>query len=227
MYFKHKTPALIADRETVSKSLWRKTATGFEVVTDPLPDNEADDVMSQKGLGTKLGTKKGTTWKGSHQLASTRNGTTDSHATKQLAGSAGSAKAVRGKARSATRLTLVNGCETKLDFVAHMDLGGVVPSWISNQFVGRTLSSVARAQNFFLEQRCLDEYDEEDGKALAYRLLYPSEELKKTPAKAVASIVRAHKGLRELEQELPWLTAFLEVIVQGQLMVNARAEQRA
>ncbi|GMI32508.1 hypothetical protein TeGR_g10375 [Tetraparma gracilis] len=73
---------------------------------------------------------------------------------------------------------------------------------------------------FFQQQRTMGDYDKADGRALGYRLTYPDEKNKKTPSKAVARIVKLHKGLSQLSQEYPWIVAFLEEILKGGLHRN-------
>ncbi|GMI36375.1 hypothetical protein TeGR_g14709 [Tetraparma gracilis] len=49
---------------------------------------------------------------------------------------------------------------------------------------------------------------------------YPDEKNKKTPSKAVAHIVKLHKGLSQLSREYPWIVAFLEEVLLGGLHRN-------
>ncbi|GMI32549.1 hypothetical protein TeGR_g12943, partial [Tetraparma gracilis] len=56
------------------------------------------------------------------------------------------------------------------------------------------------------------------GKLLTFT--YPDEKNKTTPSKAVARIVKLHKGLSQLSQEYPWIVAFLQEVLKGGLHRN-------
>jgi hypothetical protein len=49
---------------------------------------------------------------------------------------------------------------------------------------------------------------------------YPDEKNKKTPSKAVANLVKLHKGLDQLSQKHPWIVGFLEEVLSGKLRLN-------
>ncbi|GMI57913.1 hypothetical protein TeGR_g6018 [Tetraparma gracilis] len=99
------------------------------------------------------------------------------------------------------------------------------PAVIANRdFLGRAVwkkeGTVSGIQEYFAQLREFGEHDKADGRALGYRLTYPDEKNKKTPSKAVAHIVKLHKGLSQLSQEYPWIVGFLEEILLGGLHRN-------
>jgi hypothetical protein len=49
---------------------------------------------------------------------------------------------------------------------------------------------------------------------------YPDEKNKKTPSKAVANLVKLHKGLDQLSPKHPWIVGFLEEVLSGKLRLN-------
>jgi hypothetical protein len=50
--------------------------------------------------------------------------------------------------------------------VIQIDFGGRVPKAITNEYTGSSLETLTRIQEFFLGQRPLDLWDEDDGKAI-------------------------------------------------------------
>jgi hypothetical protein len=118
--------------------------------------------------------------------------------------------AVRGKYPSIMRISPIIAGETKLEYVIHPVFGGGVPPAIFNRYLGVNLSEVTAIQEFFEEQRGMDEYDKADGRALGYRRECTPPPPPRLPApppppppnspSALASRARSHVPGRE-EQE--------------------------
>ncbi|GMI32546.1 hypothetical protein TeGR_g12943 [Tetraparma gracilis] len=128
--------------------------------------------------------------------------------------------AVRGTYPSIMRISPINGNETKLEYAIHPTFGGGVPPIVFNRYMGSNLVFVTDMQEYFLQMRGMSDHDNADGRALGYRLTYPDEKNKTTPSKAVARIVKLHKGLSQLSQEYPWIVAFLQEVLKGGLHRN-------
>jgi len=111
---------------------------------------------------------------------------------------------------------------TKIEYFIRPSYGGWhdLSRWAVERSLRLSLIDVTKAQEYFLEQRGVDDYDVEDGKALGVRLMHPGGEGGKKPWRKVGEVVQKHRGLRELENEFGWLSSFLEEVIKGQLHMN-------
>jgi len=144
----------------------------------------------------------------------------------------GSNSAVRGSYSSSMRLKRKNDKETTIEFVFHLTVGGDVPSFILNFGVVRQLErSVTAIQEFFQELRGLEEWDEDDGRAVGEVMCIKTKAEKhhqKGESKAGArmrDLFKKHKGLREIAEKYEFFQPMMTRVIENKLgtagMMNA------
>jgi len=112
---------------------------------------------------------------------------------------------------------------TKMTVVTSIKMGGRVVAPIMRQLLVSKVDLTAKAQQYFQEERALNEYDENDGQALGLTLVYFGFKDKKKYGSGIERIRRlvdSHAGLRELSEKCPWLVPFLDRVVRGRLSRN-------
>jgi len=127
---------------------------------------------------------------------------------------------VRGNYPSVMKIKRKNDKETTLENVIHPDAGGNIPSFVGSRWMYKTLAKVTEIQEYFLEQRKMEDYDADDGNALGVRLMHPGGEKGKKPWRKVRDVVGRHLGLKKLSVEFDWLAAFLEEVVRGRWVTS-------
>jgi len=126
---------------------------------------------------------------------------------------------VRGKFPSAMKIKRENDKETTIEFVVHLDAGGLVPSFIMSRYLGSNLRRVTEIQEYFQELRKMEDYEAADGKALGVRLMHPGGEKGKKPWQKVGDVMEKHQ-LKKLSLEFDWLGGFLEEVVRGRWVTS-------
>ncbi|GMI28253.1 hypothetical protein TeGR_g4924, partial [Tetraparma gracilis] len=194
VYRKWKTPSAIRNRDFVGRMVWKREAGGFMVTTAP-----ANTAKRGKGLQrmSSLGTMTASMTLRKNRLV----------------------LPVRGRCPLSMRISDEASGFTKIQLVINLDLGGTVARLgpILRSVVASELRYAEGIQQYFLQLREKADFDEVDGRALGYRLIYPDAENRSAPRKAVARIFKLHKGLSQLAQEFPWIVALIEEVVSGRL----------
>ena len=190
VYNKKRTPKIIADRDFLSRYVWKKEDEGFLLVT--IPEESENRIQSSfSGVGRALSGVLPASIKSREE------------------------RVVRGKYPSAMRIQRKNDKETTVEYVLQIDFGGSLPTWLTNSYVGSSACYVTEIQEHFQELRKLEDYDADDGKALGVRLMHPGTEKGKKPWRKVKDVVGKHRALKELSVEFDWLVGFLEEVVRG------------
>jgi hypothetical protein len=135
-------------------------------------------------------------------------------------------KTTRARFPSAMKILKVGEDETGLEYVIQPDWGGQVGknlAWQAVRNVASNLARVTEIQEHFLALRCLDEMDEEDGKATGEVLVAKTKAEKhhgkgetKVGAR-VCAMVEKYKGLRELGEKHTWFEVLLKKVVANKL----------
>jgi hypothetical protein len=112
---------------------------------------------------------------------------------------------------------------TELEYVVQPDFGGSLPLWLTRSGLGSALAYVTEIQAHFLSLRRLDQWDEEDGRAVGEILVVKTDAEKyrekgETLVEArVRGLMEKHKGLRELGEEHEWFSVLLAKVVANKL----------
>jgi len=136
---------------------------------------------------------------------------------------------VRAKMNLAIKIKEISPGLCKMVNVVQFDMGGTIPAVLMNFYIKASLGLSMRTQHYFQERRELGEYDSEDGKVLALRLMYPGGKRKENSKRweMTAGIVEANVGLREMCARHEWFGGFLEEVVKGRLHWNKPVSGKA
>ena len=109
----------------------------------------------------------------------------------------------------------------RLVYISQLNLGGNLPAGgvVMGHFLKLSLAVTLKTRHYWQEQRTLAEYDENDGRAIALRLMHTVKS-RKGRANVVQEVVLKNRALRELNEEYSWLVGFLEEVVRGKLALN-------
>ena len=213
VYERRRMPNVITNREFLNKLTWKAMGSGtFIIVSDPTESLKRPRERGPSSLSGGIG-RAFTTLAGGVQRMKSSISVND--APENL---------VRGQFRSVVKITKVGDDSCRLEQTFMLDMsGGIgvigVSKFVTNRYVMYHLSRVTLVEQYFQEQRGLDEYDLKDGRALGMRLMHPGESFKK-PWAAVKVMVRRHEGLKEMSDMYEWFIPFLEEVVRGQFHFN-------
>jgi hypothetical protein len=186
-YIKKRSPAGISDRDFLTRNLWRANGEGGFLVAS-VPEKSAERPE----------------WK--NRNVSLRRGSIKSDKA-----------VVRGAYPSTMRILRTADDKTTIEYFIRPSAGGRIPTFFMTSQILSNLEYLTEIQEFFQEQRRMDDYDTIDGKALGLRLMYPGGANHKKPWLMVDQFVDKHHGMSELAKMYPWLKAFLREIVKGHL----------
>jgi hypothetical protein len=138
---------------------------------------------------------------------------------------------VVAKIKSAITIKDVGKGTCRIVWVSNVDFGGKVSNLAAGTLLRHNMSLVLRTRYHFEEMRELRDYSPEDGKMLGLRLRRGDGTEKnlgmargKSRWEMVEIIVEAHRGLREMRAQHPWVVVFLQELVKGKLSFNRPVE---
>ncbi len=132
---------------------------------------------------------------------------------------------VRVNMPEASRLTDMSNGYCKFEFIHRLDIGGNIPKRVAESISKYSERSSLRVQRYFQQLRTLEQYDNEDGKALATTLLYDERSRvmigrRSNRSEAVKFVFDSHVGLEDLAAKYPWLVGLLEEAIKGDLNMS-------
>jgi len=181
VYNKKRGPKIISDRDFLGRYVWKKEGDGFVFVTRP----------EESEMRVRRHSRVGGALSGLSPASS------ESH----------EKRVVRGKYLSATRIKRKNDKETNLEYVVQIDLGGSLPAWLTNLYVGSSAATVTEVQEYFQALRGLEEWDAYDAKAVG-EVLCIKTEAEKHPDKGedkqsarMRELFKKYLGLSEISRK--------------------------
>jgi hypothetical protein len=111
-----------------------------------------------------------------------------------------------------------DGEKTVVEYVIQIDFGGFVPARLTNLFMKSSLAYVTRLQQSLQAPRELNEWDEEDGLAMAETMVAKTTEEGGANVEArVKGVMEKFEGLRELGEKHEWFEDLLTKVVGNKL----------
>ena len=126
-------------------------------------------------------------------------------------------KVVRAKFPSVMRMTRENDM-TKIEYAIRPNWGGEIPAWVSNLYVGKNLARMTQIQEFFQSLRRLEDWDEEDGRAVGEAMCTMTK-LNRTVHRELRfkELFRKHRGLKEVGVQYEWFQGMMSKVVANKL----------
>jgi len=116
------------------------------------------------------------------------------------------------------RETAPNFC--RITLIINLNLGGLIPAFVTATFLKQSLEMAVNLRRYFQEARRMEDYDDEDGKAIGLRLVHP------LGSETISEVVQAHSGLKELARQYAWFEVLLKQIVSGRLFFKSSVDTK-
>jgi hypothetical protein len=131
---------------------------------------------------------------------------------------------VRAAFPSVMKISKLNDKETKVQYVIHPDFGGGVPSFMMNWYTAKNLNKVTEIREFFQALRGLEQFGENDGKAIGDAMVVKTKAEKhhreegETRVEArVRNLFKNYKGLREMKAKHEFFEPMMARLVRNKL----------
>jgi len=216
----------IHPRESVNDVVWKLVSRDTLFYVSKPGTHHLKPIESRNSLRRRAGSAVRASWKkerGSSSSFGNRRTT--------ITQAAPSPK-VRALVSEAVRIKVIAPGICRVTYVTHLDLKGRLPLTVTNIVLQHSLFALSLAQEKFQMERVLDDYDEEDGRALGLQLFHRNILSHKGKKKrlgvggSVDEILQSNTGLKELTEMYPWLTVLLQEAVKGRLAMNRPIEAK-
>ncbi|GMH73697.1 hypothetical protein TL16_g06259 [Triparma laevis f. inornata] len=131
----------------------------------------------------------------------------------------GNAAAIETKETVAIQLRRLGGGRTKLEFACEIELGFGVSHGAVKHVVKRRLEEIIGVSIYYQRLVRLEDYEVEDGIALAHDLLWMAPSAKKRVERLVEVLTKS-RAMKDLAETLPWFEAMMTVAIEGSLHMN-------
>jgi len=102
-------------------------------------------------------------------------------------------------------------------YLVNMNLR-LLPAFVVDSYLKQNMKTALQIRRYYQEARRMEDYDDEDGKALGIRLMHPEGKIR--PLELVREIVERHDGLYQLSKKYEWFLPLLQQIAKGQIARN-------
>jgi hypothetical protein len=219
VYVKKASPALVHDRDFLTRFVWKHMGGGATaLVATPEESKKRGGAADTYGGVGKLSSRAARrTVSGKALQAHGKFG-------KRRGSVMGGSVVIRATFASAMKIVKMGDSETRVEWVAKLDLGGFVGNLAPNTQYRSALRRITVAQEYFESLREYDEWDCDDGTAIGEVLVIRTvgEKLRRRHESAEAARMRVlftkYKGLRGMELKYgTWIRAMLTRVAENKL----------
>jgi hypothetical protein len=138
---------------------------------------------------------------------------------------------VRGSIMTVMKITRLKESTTRLEYILHPDAGGSIPSAVMNIRLNLQLEYVTEIQKYYQSARVLEQWDEEDGRAVGEAIVEKTKrekvrDLTKGKRQCVSKsasqarmrvLFKKYKGLKEIGAKYEFFEEMIARVVQNKL----------